>query len=29
MALNKDPAARYQRGSDMADALRGPASLLV
>jgi serine/threonine-protein kinase len=29
MALNKDPAARYQRGSDMADALRGPASLLA
>jgi serine/threonine-protein kinase len=28
-ALNKDPTARYQRGSDMADALRGAARLLA
>jgi serine/threonine-protein kinase len=28
-ALNKDPAARFQRGGDMADALRGAARLLA
>lgn len=29
MALNKDPAARFQRGADMADALRSAARLLA
>jgi serine/threonine-protein kinase len=28
-ALNKDPAARFQRGGDMADALRSAARLLA
>jgi serine/threonine-protein kinase len=29
LALKKDPAARYQRGGDKADALRGAARLLA
>jgi hypothetical protein len=28
-ALNKDPAARYQRGGDMADALRAASRSLA